>query len=91
MRRTAKVGRAMKPHLKGRSGHLRGTLETVTGVALVEGREADGDPLYSGETEVWWDELKTIYRRGERVWVDSDGNEFRESLVEWRECDEACE
>ena len=81
----------MKPHLKGRNTHLRGTLETVTGVALVEGREADGYPLYTGETDVWWDEQKTVVRGGERVWVDSDGNECRESLVEWRECDESCQ
>ena len=66
-------------------------LKRVLSPEISVSREADGDPLYSGETEVWWDELKTIYREGERVWVDPDGNEFRESLVEWRECDEACE
>lgn len=81
----------MKPHLKSRNTHLRGTLETVRGVALVEGREADGYPVYTGETDIWWDELKTVYRSGERVWVANDGNEFPDSLVEWRECDNACQ
>jgi hypothetical protein len=80
----------MKPHLKGRNTHLRGTLETVKGVALVEARDTDGNPLYSGKSEIWWDELKTVYRNGERLWVDYDGSEFHESLIEWRECDEAC-
>jgi hypothetical protein len=58
---------------------------------LVDGREADGYPLYTGETEVWWEEQETVYRGGHRVWVDYDGNEWRESQVEWRECNEACE
>jgi len=81
----------MTPHLKGLTIHLRGTLETVTGVALVQGRDSDGNPVYTGKTELWWEEEATVYRSGQRIWVDYDGNEWCDSEVEWRECDSACE
>lgn len=81
----------MKPHLKGLSTHLRGTLETVTGVALVEGCDVGGNLVYTGKTELWWEEEETVYRNGQRVWVDYDGNEWSDSQVEWHECDAACE
>jgi hypothetical protein len=62
-----------------------GTLETVRGVAGIEAgsvrRAADGGIAfdYAGETDIWWDEQKTVLRDGERVFVDENYNAHRES------------
>jgi hypothetical protein len=64
---------------------IRGTLETVCGVA--EGQEftraADGsiEFVYSGSTDIWWDEQKTVTRQGQRVFIDEDGAEWPESKI----------
>lgn len=39
--------------------HADGTLETVTGKALLN-FDADGNAEYGGETEIFWDEQKTV-------------------------------
>lgn len=61
---------------------LRGTLERIPGIALVdenEARDDDGDPNHAGDTDVIWDGQETVIRAGQRVWVDESGNEFLES------------
>lgn len=53
-----------------------GTLETLQGKALVLGLADDGEPEYLGETEVFWDEQKTVYRDEKRIYVDVEGYEW---------------
>ena len=71
---------------------IRGTLETLSGVALAErwGRTKDGllSFEWAGETDVWWDEQKTVRIDGERVFVDEDGEEVLEHEVELRQEEE---
>jgi hypothetical protein len=62
---------------------ITGTLETVLGVARVEGWDEHGEPIYSGDTEIWWDEQRTVIRDDEFVYVDANGDEWLQSqLVE---------
>jgi len=72
---------------------LQGTLERLTGVALVEGKGDDGELVYTGETKIWWEEQETVkeYKRGkefgevpEIVWIDEDGDEVLESELTWQ-------
>lgn len=38
----------------------RGTVETVSGAALLSNPQLDGSVEYSGETDIWWDEQRTV-------------------------------
>ncbi len=64
---------------------IAGTLERLSGIAIIgDGRiQADGaiDFDYSGETTVWWDEQRTAERKGQRVFVDENGEEVLETDV----------
>jgi hypothetical protein len=80
----------MGVYIKGTNIELQGTLESLSGVALVSGLVDAGDLIYAGETEVWWDEQKTVYRTrpdGDEamVWIDTDGNEHVGIEVEERD------
>ena len=73
------------------TGHeIRGTLETVRGVAEIErfSRDAAGKLVFShsGHTDIWWDELRTVERgAGNPVFVDTDGHELVESDIVFEE------
>lgn len=54
-----------------------GTKETVPGTALASEFEADGTPIYDGETKIWWDDQKTVWSQGSRVYIDEAGEEYR--------------
>lgn len=62
---------------------IRGTVERVPGCALARTFEvlSDGslDPLYEGETDLWWDEQETVTENGERIYLDDDGDGWPES------------
>jgi hypothetical protein len=63
-------------------GHaLQGTLERVTGVASAEFLGKGMEPNYFGYTEVDWNSQYTIRRKGKRVWVCSEGDDFTEDLI----------
>ncbi len=68
-------------------GHrvITGTLETVPGEAFLARatRTPEGtlDLEYEGETQVSWDAQRSVYREGQKVFVDEDGNEYLESQV----------
>lgn len=53
-----------------------GTLETMCGVALIDEIDETGEPVFSGETKIWWDEQKTVERDGKLVFVDEEGGEW---------------
>jgi hypothetical protein len=60
-----------------------GTLERLSGVARIEGWDEHGEPIYSGDTDIWWDEQRTEIRADEFVYVDAYGEEWLQSqLVE---------
>lgn len=59
-----------------------GTLETLSGVALIGEVSSLADFEYAGETKVWWDDQRTVVRDGQRIFVDDDGEEYLESQVE---------
>lgn len=56
---------------------IRGTLETVSGVALVSSIDPKtGEVEYEGDTEIFWDEQKTVARDGKVIFVDTIGDEW---------------
>jgi hypothetical protein len=84
--------RSADPSLSGRlvrrdnpATEIAGTLERLSGIATIsEGRiDSDGsvDFDYSGETTVWWDEQRTAQFKGQRVFLDENGQEVLETDV----------
>lgn len=67
----------------------RGTLETLKGVAEFKQYE-DGSFEYEGNTDVWWDEQKTVSKERRRhgrdvqlvKLVDADGDEWWAERIE---------
>lgn len=84
----------MPYYVKNTQTELRGTLEVVHGVSVVAEPSDPSAPFeieYAGETEMFWDDQKTVVvenalvdGREERVWIDEHGFEYLESSVEWR-------
>lgn len=60
-----------------------GTYEMTPGCALVDGRE-DGEINYTGETKMYWDGQTTQTRKGQRIWIDDEGDEVLESDIAWK-------
>ncbi len=59
-----------------------GTKEVLYGVALIQGVDEHGVPVYSGSTDVWWDEQRTLQEDGGDIFVDEDGHEVLHHQVE---------
>lgn len=55
---------------------IAGTLETISGRANVSGWSEQGDPIYAGNTEVFWDDQQTVERDGQLVCLTESGDEF---------------
>ena len=77
----------MPIYIKGTNIALKGTLETLQGVALVNGLNPDGSPAYEGTTEIFWDVQRTVTHHRRLVWLDFDFNEYplRPDQLEERE------
>lgn len=64
---------------------IKGTLETLSGVALIHelSRSADGTVTFEceGETKIWWDDQRAVVRRGKTVFVDTEGYEWTEDQL----------
>jgi hypothetical protein len=66
---------------------IQGTLEVIQGcakVGTVSGRDPTTGLLefdYGSETDLFWDGQETVQQDGERVWIDVDGDEWRESQL----------
>ena len=62
-----------------------GTLETLSGVAYADNYKRDEfgvlDFEYIGDTKVYWDEQKTVERKGERIFIDEEGEEWTEKEI----------
>jgi len=62
-----------------------GTLERITAVAMIEDVRSVFDFDYNGITQVDWDSQKTLIdSAGRKIFVDEDGLEWSENLLEWR-------
>ncbi|ADC73109.1 hypothetical protein TK90_2622 (plasmid) [Thioalkalivibrio sp. K90mix] len=66
----------MELRIKGTDTLLNGTKEVIEGVALVQGIEEDGTPIYVGETQVHWNSQRTVLEDGKVIWVTEDGKEI---------------
>jgi hypothetical protein len=82
--------KVMAKVLVGPNGmRIRGTLERVLGVALIQSatmKRGKLDYEYEGETEIFWDGQETVTdEKGETVFVDVEGNEWPESELRLRE------
>jgi len=63
------------------NGIARGTLETVTGIAELNFRKGFGMHAskradYSGMTDIFWDEQRSIERKGKVVLVCHEGHDW---------------
>lgn len=67
-----------------------GTYEMVCGVALIDGA-TELSPVrngrrfaldYEGTTEIDWDDGETVKVKGQRIFVDEDGNHWPENKLE---------
>ena len=75
----------MTLYVKDTDIEVRGTLESVKGVALASGIDADGSPIYMGGTEMWWDEQRIVVDpHGAAIWVDENGDTHPQSRIEDR-------
>ena len=75
----------MTVYVKGTDTLIKGTLDTIIGIALISDIEPDGAPVYIGETDVLWDSQESKTRDGETVWISEDGEEYLTSQIERRE------
>lgn len=53
-----------------------GTKEIIPGMAQATSYSADGEPIYDGGTTIWWDDQKTVWEKGSRVYLDENGGEW---------------
>lgn len=72
--------------LSPKDTEIIGTLEIVCGVAGLLPETLRFAPKtgifvfdYDGETKIDWNSQATVVRDGERIFVDREGNEFKES------------
>lgn len=76
----------MKEFVSPQGNEIIGTLENVPGFAVInmDSASVKGDSLqfdYEGTTDINWDDQKTVYRGGQRVFVDECDNEFTEDQL----------
>ncbi|WP_426990888.1 hypothetical protein ACKI2N_032600 [Cupriavidus sp. 30B13] len=61
-------------YVKGTDLRIVGTLEQIPGCAFVNGFDSCGQPVYSGDTEVWWNGQQTETEPGNNrpIYVDQN-------------------
>ena len=62
-----------------------GTLETVECCAKINGFNAEGAPVYKGETTNYSGTMKAVRKKGERTYVTSDGKTCLESELVFKD------
>ncbi|QYY33707.1 hypothetical protein K2O51_31165 (plasmid) [Cupriavidus pinatubonensis] len=79
-------------YVKGTNTVIVGTLEALTAVSILNGFDDSGEPQYAGDTEVHWNEQKSVRTAaGGLIYVDDDGTQYTIEQIEFREvgsCDE---
>lgn len=60
---------------------MQGTVERLSAVGLAFGPNENGDPDYTGQTEIFWESEATVRddTTDERMWLCEEGSEWRES------------
>lgn len=53
-----------------------GTYDTIQALARATEFSENGEPEYTGDTEVFWDTQETITRDDHIVYLDDDGDEW---------------
>ncbi|BAR61917.1 hypothetical protein NK6_8770 [Bradyrhizobium diazoefficiens] len=55
---------------------ILGTLERLTGRAEITGIEDNGEPVYQGGTEIFYDDQVTATQDGKMIFLDENGAEW---------------
>ncbi len=63
-------------------GPAIGTVEQVPGLAIFTDVDANGCTEYGGETEIWWNDQRTITDADGRATLVCDGNHQWQSRIE---------
>lgn len=66
----------MREYVSPNGDQILGTLEKLTGRAEITGIEDDGTPVYSGGTEIFYDDQVTVMRDGRMVFLCTEGDEW---------------
>lgn len=69
---------------------VRGTHDSLLATAninfvVIEKPGANPEPEYAGDSDIHWDTQTTITRRGQRQWVQADGDIIPESKLRYVE------
>lgn len=65
-----------KDYVSPTGAEILGTLERLTGRAEISGIEDNGEPVYSGETEIFYDDQVTETKDGKMIFLDENGAEW---------------
>lgn len=66
---------------------ITGTKDRLIAIAAVSGFDDDGEPIYTGDTNVDWNSQRQMTdQQGRRIYVDSDGNEWAKDELIREEC-----
>lgn len=83
----------MANYLSPTGSPITGTLERLSGRAEISSiDEATGTPEYSGGTDIFWDEQRTVERDGKIIYLDEAGDQwtFDQLVPEEDEEDDGC-
>ncbi len=72
-------------YVKGTDIRIVGTLESIQGTAIVDGFDANGDPVYEGGTDIDWNTQTTERNdKGQIIFVDENDKARSADEVEFR-------
>jgi hypothetical protein len=65
-----------KEYVSPTGSPILGTKELLTGRAEITGIEDNGEPVYQGSTEIFYDDQVTETLEGKMIFLDEDGAEW---------------
>jgi hypothetical protein len=66
----------MKEYVSPTGSPILGTKELLTGRAEITGIDDNGEPVYAGDTEIFYDDQVTETKDGKMIFLDEDGAEW---------------
>lgn len=76
-------------YVKGTNTVIVGTLETLTAVSYLNGFDEKNTPQYAGDTEVHWNEQKSVKTATDGlIYLDDDGERYTIEQIEFRDVGE---
>ncbi|TYO65469.1 hypothetical protein FXV83_16165 [Bradyrhizobium hipponense] len=66
----------MKEYVSPTGSPILGTLEKLTGRAEIMGIDDNGEPVYQGGTEIFYDDQVTATKDGKMIFLDENGAEW---------------